>query len=197
MPPTRYCSHYETLQIDRHASAEQIRAAYRKLARQYHPDRHDGAEDGAARMAAINAAYAVLSDFSARVRYDGTLATHERGTAPSRPLKPAGLHDAALPRKPFVLVFGTAALAVTVSGFAAMSMLAPKRNTLQVMGAAPPAVQMMEPMPLVASQRIQPWTPPAKSARPVNEAAEPVLRLVSEGTMRNPPSRRHEQASAQ
>jgi hypothetical protein len=193
-------SHYETLGVDRHASADSIRSAYRKLAQEYHPDRYQGAGDAAALMAEINAAYGVLSDFSTRVRYDSVIAVHERQLNPHRagPARARVLPLEVLGSKPFMLVAGTAIVAVTVSGFVALNMLAPKRNTLQLMGGAPPALQMMmEPMPLVASYSIQPWTPPAKASRPVHDATEPVLRLVSEGTMKNPPSRRHEQASAQ
>lgn len=196
MPQHRFHSHYETLRVDRNATAEQIRSAYRKLAQEYHPDRYQGTGDSAELMASINAAYGVLSDFSARVRYDGALAMEERKLDP-QPVRARGATVARLPRKPFALVFGTAALAVTVSGFAAMSMLAPKRNTLQVMGGAPATLEVMDPMPLVAAERIQPWVAPAKSLRVVNDATEPVLRLVSEGSMKNPPSRRYETASAQ
>jgi len=202
MAPHRVHSHYETLGIDRNASAEQIRVAYRKLAQAYHPDRYQGPGDAAGHMAAINAAYGVLSDFSTRVRYDSALCLEERRLNPPQ-AQQGRFPAAALPlgmlrSMPFMLVAGTAIVAVLVTGFVATRMLAPKRNALQTMGSAPsPALQMVDPMPLVASHSIQPWTPPAKATRPVYDATEPVLRLVSEGTMKNPPSRRIEQASAQ
>lgn len=193
-------SHYETLRVDRNASADEIRVAYRRLAQEHHPDRYQGPGDSAELMAQINAAYGVLSDFSTRVRYDSALAIEESRLNPRKP-RPSRGRAMAVPRDlfgwPFMLMFGTAAISLTVFGFVVMNNLAPKRNSLQVMGGAPPAVQMIDPMPLVASQRIQPWTPPAKSSRPVFDATEPVLRLVSEGTMKTPPSRRYEQASAQ
>jgi hypothetical protein len=60
---------YRTLQVEPSADLETIRAAYRRLARVYHPDLNPRPE-AAARMRAINAAYAVLSDPSQRARYD-------------------------------------------------------------------------------------------------------------------------------
>ncbi len=66
--------HYRTLQVDPAADPEVIQAAFRRLAARYHPDAahaSGGAPDGA-RMAALNAAYAVLSDPVARARYDAS-----------------------------------------------------------------------------------------------------------------------------
>jgi curved DNA-binding protein CbpA len=62
-------SHYATLDIPRDATAAQIKAAFRKLASEHHPDR--GGDTGKA--AAINDAYAVLSDQERRARYDAGL----------------------------------------------------------------------------------------------------------------------------
>jgi curved DNA-binding protein len=60
---------YEALGVDRNASGEEIQRAFRRLARQYHPDvnKDPGAED---RFKEINEAYHVLSDPSTRARYD-------------------------------------------------------------------------------------------------------------------------------
>jgi curved DNA-binding protein len=65
-----YQDYYATLGVPRDANEKQIRSAYRKLARQYHPDvnRDDkGAED---RFKKINEAYEVLSDPEKRRKYD-------------------------------------------------------------------------------------------------------------------------------
>jgi curved DNA-binding protein CbpA len=60
-------NHYETLDVSPDATQEDIRAAYRKKARDNHPDREWGDE---AQMALVNQAYAVLSDPERRARYD-------------------------------------------------------------------------------------------------------------------------------
>jgi hypothetical protein len=64
--------HYEVLGVSRDASTREIRRAYRRLARQHHPDvnlRPDGRE----RFAALASAYEILSDPTARACYDQTL----------------------------------------------------------------------------------------------------------------------------
>jgi curved DNA-binding protein len=64
---------YATLGLDRRCTAEQIRAAYRLLARQHHPDVNGGCPQSAARTLQLNAAYEVLSDPERRRAYDETL----------------------------------------------------------------------------------------------------------------------------
>lgn len=61
--------YYEILGISRSASADEIKSAFRKLARQYHPDvsKEDNAEE---RFKEINEAYGVLSDPQKRAQYD-------------------------------------------------------------------------------------------------------------------------------
>ena len=48
---------YEVLGVSRNATEDEIKAAYRRLAKQYHPDLHPGDEEAARRMNEINAAY--------------------------------------------------------------------------------------------------------------------------------------------
>jgi curved DNA-binding protein CbpA len=61
---------YRVLQVDPDAEDEVIRAAYRRLARKYHPDVPGGPPDASARMAAINAAWALVATPRARAAYD-------------------------------------------------------------------------------------------------------------------------------
>jgi molecular chaperone DnaJ len=65
----RPVDHYKTLGVDRKASQDEIKKAYRKLARQYHPDtnKDTGAEE---RFKQISEAYDVLGDPEKRKRYD-------------------------------------------------------------------------------------------------------------------------------
>ncbi len=60
---------YETLEVSENASEAEIKKAYRKLARQYHPDvnKDKGAED---KFKEINAAYEILSDKKKKAQYD-------------------------------------------------------------------------------------------------------------------------------
>ena len=48
---------YEVLGVSRSASPDEIKSAYRKLAKKYHPDLHPGDEECAKKMQEVNAAY--------------------------------------------------------------------------------------------------------------------------------------------
>lgn len=61
--------HYEVLGVERDATADQIKKAYRKLARELHPDVNPGA-DSEERFKAVTHAYEVLSDADSRRHYD-------------------------------------------------------------------------------------------------------------------------------
>lgn len=62
--------YYEVLGVDRKASSQEIKRAYRKLAIQYHPDRNPDAPDAEEKFKEAAEAYAVLSDDDKRARYD-------------------------------------------------------------------------------------------------------------------------------
>jgi molecular chaperone DnaJ len=62
--------YYQLLGVDRDADSSQIKAAYRKLALKYHPDRNPGDREAEEKFKSLNEAYAVLSDAEKRARYD-------------------------------------------------------------------------------------------------------------------------------
>jgi curved DNA-binding protein len=65
-----YKDYYKTLGIERKASEEDIKRAYRKLALQFHPDRNPGDQQAEEKFKEINEAYQVLIDPAKRARYD-------------------------------------------------------------------------------------------------------------------------------
>jgi curved DNA-binding protein len=65
-----YKDYYRILDVNRDASAEEIRKAYRKLARRYHPDVNPNDQSAVERFKEINEAYEVLRDPEKRQKYD-------------------------------------------------------------------------------------------------------------------------------
>jgi curved DNA-binding protein len=71
MPTVKYRNYYEILGVPRDADAKQIQAAFRKLAREWHPDRHPkNRAEAEKRFKEINEANEVLSDPEKRRKYD-------------------------------------------------------------------------------------------------------------------------------
>ncbi|MBR2667049.1 MAG: molecular chaperone DnaJ [Oscillospiraceae bacterium] len=68
--PEQKRDYYEELNLKKGASEDEIKKAYRKLAKQYHPDLHPGDKEAESRFKAINEAYEVLSDPQKKARYD-------------------------------------------------------------------------------------------------------------------------------
>lgn len=62
--------YYEVLGVDKNASADDIKKAYRKLALKYHPDRNKGDKEAEKKFKEANEAYEVLSDDEKRRNYD-------------------------------------------------------------------------------------------------------------------------------
>jgi DnaJ-class molecular chaperone len=74
--------HYSTLGLGRNCTTDQIRNAYRLLAKQLHPDvNRDSPIDAVARMQALNAAYEILADDERRRAYDAGLKDVCRGAS--------------------------------------------------------------------------------------------------------------------
>lgn len=63
-------NYYETLGVQKTATDEELKSAFRKLARQYHPDLHPGDEVAANKFKEVNEAYETLSDPQKRAEYD-------------------------------------------------------------------------------------------------------------------------------
>jgi molecular chaperone DnaJ len=78
---------YKTLGVSKDASEEEIKKAYRKLARKYHPDRNPGDKEAEERFKEISAAHDVLSDPEKRKEYDagGMFAGFGSGQGPFGP----------------------------------------------------------------------------------------------------------------
>ena len=62
--------YYEVLGVNRNASADELKKAYRKLARQFHPDVNRGDSQAEERFKEVNEAYEILSDADRRAGYD-------------------------------------------------------------------------------------------------------------------------------
>jgi curved DNA-binding protein CbpA len=67
-------THYDNLKVPRNATPKAIRAAYKRLALLYHPDKNPNSQDANRIMQIINASYAVLSDSLRRAEHDQWIA---------------------------------------------------------------------------------------------------------------------------
>src|SRR5438105_15883160 len=81
----QFRDYYETLGVSKTASDEEIRSAFRKLARKYHPDVAKDKKTAEEKFKEINEAYEVLSDPEKRKKYD-ELGANWKQDAEFRPL---------------------------------------------------------------------------------------------------------------
>jgi hypothetical protein len=145
--PASLPTYYDVLRVERHASPERVRAAYRRLAQKYHPDKMPGNANASRAMAAINAAYEVLSDPQRRAEHDLWIqrARHAARPRPPVPAAPTGLLETLRLGNawPWVLLFGTMAVALGTIGTAVYLAAMPARATaapaLQACAVAAPA----------------------------------------------------------
>lgn len=94
--------YYELLEVGRQASEDEIRRAYRRLARRYHPDANPGDAQAEARFKEITVAYETLRDPERRRRYDTFGPEAPRGGGPGTPFSDLGdLFDAFFGGDPF------------------------------------------------------------------------------------------------
>src|SRR5881398_696875 len=87
--PVEFKDYYKTLGVPREASQDEIRKAFRKLAREYHPDVAKDKKRAEEKFKEINEAYEVLSDSEKRKKYDELGANWKSG-AEFRPPPGAG-----------------------------------------------------------------------------------------------------------
>ena len=80
-------NYYATFGLDRQCTADQIRAAYRILAKQHHPDVNPSAPQAGARTRELNEAYETLSDPERRRAYDESLKTRRKPAGSTRAAK--------------------------------------------------------------------------------------------------------------
>src|SRR3978361_148385 len=83
MSTTKRC-YYETLEVERSADESKLKAAFRKLAMKWHPDKNPGDAASEVRFKEINEAYEVLKDGDKRAAYDrfGHAAFEQGGGGP-------------------------------------------------------------------------------------------------------------------
>ncbi len=77
--PVKFRDYYEVLGVDRKATQAEIKRAFRKLARKYHPDMNKGG-DAEAKFKEVNEAYEVLGDPAKRRKYDTLGANWQHGS---------------------------------------------------------------------------------------------------------------------
>src|SRR3974390_278994 len=80
---TKRC-YYETLEVERNADESKLKAAFRKLAMKWHPDKNPGDAASEVRFKEINEAYEILKDGEKRAAYDryGHAAFEQGGGGP-------------------------------------------------------------------------------------------------------------------
>jgi len=144
-------TYYDVLQVERDATPERVRSAYRKLAQKYHPDKLPGNANAVRAMAAINAAYEVLPDAHSRAAHDLWIRRAERTQKQAAAAGGAGHRGPSpLPAThwPWYLLFATLAVALGTVVTAMYLTAVPARAAAYPLVLCPqPTAQAAAPVP--------------------------------------------------
>ncbi len=108
-------TYYDLLGVNRRAQPASVRSAYRRLAQRYHPDKMPGNAQAEQVMAALNQAYAVLSDPEQRAEYDSQIQELEQSRRRSQEIFAERLEDPGA-AWPWYLLFATITFCAAVIG---------------------------------------------------------------------------------
>ena len=118
-------NYYDILGVDKKATPEEIKAAYRKLAMKYHPDRNQGDEAAAEKFKEVNEAHETLSDQQKRAAYDYELEHPGMGAL-------AAAVSAALAAQAALKIFRIFSAAFSAAGLAAVARVRNNRASARI-----------------------------------------------------------------